>query len=71
MPKPMVRIIAGDDVVDREMTDTEHSQYLAGQAAAANQIANNIKAVAAQAVARQALLTRLGITETEAKLLFG
>ncbi len=69
MTRPTVRIhnIEIDEVIDREMNDTEFAQYQAEQAA--NVIA---KAEAeARATAKAALLTRLGITAEEAQLLLG
>jgi hypothetical protein len=69
MNRPMVRIhnTETDEIIDREMTDAEFTQYeidqvdyLARQTEAATKVAQ-----------RQALLTRLGITEDEARLLLG
>jgi len=67
--RPTVRIhnIETDEVIDREMNDAEFAQYEADQAAAAERIA----AEAAKAAEKAALLTRLGITADEAKLLLG
>jgi uncharacterized protein (DUF2384 family) len=67
MTKPMVRIhnISTDTITDREMTDEEFAQYEADQAAEAARVA----AKAAEAIAKAALLTQLGITEEQAKLL--
>jgi hypothetical protein len=65
----MVRIhnIETDEVIDREMNDDEFAQYeadVAAQAAA--------EATATQRAAdKAALLTQLGITEEQAKLLLG
>jgi len=72
MPKsscPMVRIhdLSTNEVIDREMNDAEFAQYEADQAAYATQAA----AEAAKAAEKAALLTRLGITADEAKLLLG
>ena len=69
MIKPMVRIhnIETDEVIDREMTDLEFSQYKADQ----EQAALNEQAEADKAQAKSALLERLGITADEAKLLLG
>jgi hypothetical protein len=67
--RPMVRIhnIETNEVIDREMNDAEFAQYeadIAAQAAA--------KVAAAQKAAdKAALLTQLGITEEQAKLLLG
>jgi hypothetical protein len=66
---PMIRIhnIETDEVIDREMTDAEFSQYEADQAATAAQKA----AEAQKAIDKAALLLQLGITEEQAKLLLG
>ena len=63
----MVRIhdISTNIITDREMTDEEFAQYEADQAATEARIA----AEAAEATAKAALLTQLGITEEQAKLL--
>jgi hypothetical protein len=63
----MVRIhnAQTNEVIDREMNDAEFAQYEADQAAAAARAA----AEAAKAAEKDALLTRLGITADEAKLL--
>ena len=65
----MVRIhnIETDEIIDREMNDAEFAVYEADQAAEAERIA----AEAAKAAEKEALLTRLGITADEAKLLLG
>jgi hypothetical protein len=65
--RPIVRIhnIETDEVIDREMNDAEFAQYEADQNAAAAELATQ----AAKAAEKSALLTRLGITEEEAKLL--
>ena len=67
MTRPMVRIhdISTDEVIDREMNDAEFAQWEADKAAQAAQVA----AEAAKAAEKTALLTRLGITADEAKLL--
>ena len=69
MAKPMIRIhnTETDEVIDREMTAAEFKIYEAEEAAQATARAEE-KAKAAQ---RQALLTRLGITEEEARILLG
>ncbi len=69
MTRPTVRIhdLSTDEVIDREMNDAEFAQYEADQAAYAAQAA----AEAAKAAEKAALLTRLGITADEAKLLLG
>ena len=67
MTRPMVRIhdLSTDEVIDREMNDTEFAQFEAGQAAAEAQAAE----LEAKAAEKEALLARLGITADEAKLL--
>ncbi len=69
MTRPIVRVhdLSTDEVIDREMNDTEFAQYEADQAAAAERAT----AEAAKAAEKAALLTRLGITADEAKLLLG
>jgi hypothetical protein len=69
MTKPMVRIHnqATNEVIDREMTDAEFTEFEARQAEAAAKQAE----AEAKATARAALLTQLGITEEQAKLLLG
>ena len=68
MSKPMVRIVELDgEIIDREMTNAEFTQYKKDQAEA-----EAFKAeVAVKAKAKQELLDRLGITQDEAKLLLG
>ena len=65
--RPTVRIhnIETDEVIDREMNDTEFAQYEADQAA---QLTEEAEAEA-KATAKAALLSRLGISESEARLL--
>ena len=67
--RPMVRIhnVETNEVIDREMNEAEFAQWEADKAAAATQAA----AEAAKAAEKAALLTRLGITESEAQLLLG
>lgn len=67
MTKPMIRIhnIETDEVIDREMTDQEFAAYEAEQAKYAAEAAE----AEAKATAKAALLTKLGITAEEAKLL--
>jgi len=69
MTKPIVRIHNSqtNEVIDREMTNAEFAQYEADQAA---EVARKAEAEA-KATARQALLTKLGITAEEAQLLLG
>ena len=54
-----------DEVIDREMNDAEFAQYEADQAANAARKAE----AEAKATAKAALLTQLGITAEQAKLL--
>ena len=69
MTRPMVRIhdLSTDEVIDREMNDTEYAQWQADQEANAAREAE----AAAKATQRAALLEKLGITEEEAQLLLG
>ena len=65
----MIRIhnVETDEIVDREMNDAEFTKYQAEQELEA-QRQTEAQAKAAQ---RQALLTRLGLTEEEATILLG
>jgi len=67
MTRPMVRIhnTEVDEVIDREMNDVEYAQYQIDQA----ELAAKEQAIAEQAAAKTALLTKLGITTEEATLL--
>lgn len=67
MTRPTVAIhnVDTDEIETREMNDAEFAQYEADQAASA---ARQAKAEA-ETTARAALLTKLGITADEAKLL--
>ena len=65
MTKPIIRISDGVEVIDREMTDEEYTQYLAENKAQEDRV----KAEKARADAKAALLTKLGITADEAALL--
>jgi hypothetical protein len=69
MSKPTIRIhdLATDEVIDREMNDAEFAAYEAEQAAQAAELAE----ATAKAAQRQVILTRLGITEEEARILLG
>jgi hypothetical protein len=69
MTKPMVKIhnTETNEIIDREMTDEEFSNYQAQQAL---EIAEQ-EAIAQAATNKAALLARLGITADEAKLLLG
>jgi hypothetical protein len=59
--------IVFDGAEHREMTDAEFAQYEADKITNAAQA----DALAARTVAREALLTKLGITADEAQLLLG
>ena len=63
----MIRIhnSSTNEIIDREMTDAEFAQYEVDQAAEATRQAE----AEARATAKAALLTQLGITEEQAKLL--
>jgi len=67
MTKPMIRIHNAEtnEIIDREMNDSEFAQY------EANQLAETIRITEAEtkATAKAALLAQLGITEEQAKLL--
>jgi len=67
--RPMVRIhdLSTNEVIDREMNDSEFTQYQADQAAQAEAQA----AAEAKATARAAILDRLGLTADEAAILLG
>ena len=67
MSKPMIRIhnTQTDEVIDREMTNAEYAVWQADI-----ELQNEAKAEAAtKATAKAALLTQLGITAEQAKLL--
>jgi len=69
MSRPTIRVhdINTNEVIDREMTDTEYKQYQSEQKAAeAAQI--EIEAKEAQ---RSAILDRLGLTTDDLKVLLG
>jgi hypothetical protein len=68
MSKPIIRIYQGDgQFIDREMNADEFKQYEKDQAA---DVARKAE-VEAKATAKAALLSKLGITAEEAKLLLG
>ena len=69
MTKPMITIhnCETNEVEVREMNDAEFSKWEADQAL----FAAEVVAEANQEAARQELLSRLGITADEAKLLLG
>ena len=67
MSKPMVRIhnTETDEIIDREMTEAEFTQYKVDEA----QHKSFKEQEATAAAAKAALLNRLGITAEEATLL--
>jgi hypothetical protein len=66
MSRPIVRIYTGNgEFIDREMNDAEFTQYEIDQAAHLTKQAE----AEAKATAKAALLTQLGITAEQAKLL--
>jgi hypothetical protein len=67
--KPTIRIhnIETDEVIDREMNDSEFAQYQADQEI---QTAKKAEATT-RAAEKQAILDRIGLTADEAKLLLG
>jgi len=67
MTTPQIRIIDGDTVIDRDMNADE----LAIQKIIQDDIKAQAKIKADTAIARQAVLDRLGITADEAALLIG
>lgn len=69
MTRPLVRILdfSTNETIDREMNDVEFAQFKIDQAA----LATAQTEAETKAAQRQALLTRLGITEEEAALLLG
>jgi hypothetical protein len=67
MTTPKIRIIDGDTVTDRDM----NAEELAILKFIQDDIEAQAAALAAKAIARQALLEKLGITEEEAQLLLG
>lgn len=71
MTKPIIRIHDQelDEVIDREMSDAEYEVYETNLQADQAQAQAEIQAQAQAAIAKTALLERLGITEEEAQLL--
>jgi hypothetical protein len=69
MKKPTIRIhdLETNEIIDREMNDTEFEFYKEKQA----QIIISKAEAEAKATQKAALLERLGITEAEARLLLG
>ena len=60
-----------DNGTDRDMTADEEAAYLAWQQVTQAEAQAQADAAEAKAVARLALLDRLGLTEQEAQLLLG
>jgi hypothetical protein len=58
-----------DEIIDREMNDEEYEQYQKDVKSYKDQVAKEKAEAEANALAKAALLDRLGITEDEAKLL--
>ena len=71
MTKPMTRIIDGNQITDREMTDDEYAAYQIVQADNAASETRQASAQAAREAARQAVLDKLGLTQDEAQALLG
>ena len=69
MTKPTIRIhdIESNEVIDREMTNAEFTEYKANQAAQAKEKAE----AEAKETAKAEILDRLGLTANEAKLILG
>ena len=67
MTKPTITVhnVETNEVIDREMTNAEFAQYETDQTYFATQKTE----IVAKAIAKSALLTQLGITEEQAKLL--
>jgi len=67
MTRPIVRIhdLSTDEVIDREMNDTEFEHYQTVQ----TEFENAQAEAEAKETAKTALLAQLGITEEQAKLL--
>ena len=73
MKKPIIKLIdvATGSEIDREMTDEEFDQYKIDQA---NAIADKTKAeteAKANAIAKAAILDRIGLTADELKTILG
>ena len=69
MAKPMVRIhnTETDEIIDREMTDAEFTQYKKRQEIAAKEEAE----AEAKETAKAAILDRIGLTADELKTILG
>lgn len=67
--KPMIRFydIETNEIVDREMSDAEYSEYQKQQVAVAAERA----AIEQLATEKAAILAKLGITEDELKIALG
>ena len=67
MSRPIIKIhdVSTDEIIEREMNDIEFSQYQTDQTTNATKQAE----AQAKATAKAALLTQLGITAEQAKLL--
>ena len=65
----MIHNVETDEIIIRELTDEEQAVRDAEVAAVLAEKQAQIEAAETKAVARQALLDKLGITEEEAKLL--
>jgi hypothetical protein len=73
MNKPTVRIhnIETNEVIDREMSDTEFAEYKKDQAETAAAKAEAKAKAEARAAKKEEILDRLGLTDEEIKLLLG
>jgi hypothetical protein len=69
MTNPTIRIhnTETNEIIDREMTDEEFAEYQADQAVQAAKLAE----AEAKATAREAILSRLGLSAEEASILLG
>ena len=69
MTKPMIRIIDGNQITDREMNNDEYAAYQIVQADNAASETKQQAAQAAREAKRQAVLAKLGLTADEAAAL--
>jgi len=73
MTKPMIRIhnTETDEIIDREMTNAEYTEYL--KDIADNEAAEAVKQAEAEAkaTAKAAILDRIGLTVDELKTILG
>ena len=69
MSRPMIRThnSATDEIIDREMNDSEYAKYQADQVAETERLA----AEEAKAAEKTAILARLGLTADELKTILG